>query len=278
MRTGIRLLGAAVIAFLGYAVMMHSIQASLVFHPTTRLEATPAAIGLAYQDVDLLTDDGVPIHGWFLPHPSPRATLLFLHGNAGNISGRLTTLQLFHDLGLAVLIIDYRGFGRSLGEPTEQGTYRDAQAAWTWLVEQQRLDPAQIMVFGRSLGGGVASWLAEQHPAGGLLLESTFTSLPDIGSELYPLLPVRWLSRYQYPSLERLPNIRSPLWVGHSPDDGLIAVHHGERLFAAGNPPKVFFEMSGGHNDGFIASGQAYRDSLDAFFSRYAGGARSSEP
>lgn len=269
MKAGIRLLGVTVIASLGYALMMYSIQASLIYYPTRQLEATPVAIGLDYQDVDLITSDGVAIHGWYLPRTNARATLLFLHGNGGNISDRLETLRLFHRLGLAVLIIDYRGYGRSDGEPSEQGTYLDAEAAWQWLVEQQRLAPEQIVIFGRSLGGAVAAWLAQQHPAGALLLESTFTSLPDIGSELYPFLPVRWLSRFQYATIQRLPSIHSPLWVGHSPDDELVRYHHGQRLFTAGNEPKQFFRMSGGHNDGFLVSGAAYRQSLDDFLRRF---------
>ncbi len=262
-------LRVGLLAWLGIAAVLYAFQASLIYYPHQDLVATPDSIGLAYQDVDLVTSDGVAIHGWYLPHPNARGTLLFFHGNAGNISHRLDSIELFHRLGLAVLIIDYRGYGRSQGKPGEEGSYRDAEAAWNWLVGQQGVDPARIVVFGRSLGGAIATWLAHQQrgrdrPAA-LILESTFTSVPDMGAKLYPFLPIRWLARIHYDSLSRIAEIEAPLWLAHGPADEIVPYEQGRRLFDAAAEPKQFFELRGGHNDGFLASGAAYREALDGF-------------
>ena len=152
------LLAAAVLAA-GYILLLalaYAFQSRLLYFPQREIVATPAAVGLAYEDVRLRTSDGVEIAGWWVPGDSLRA-VLFFHGNAGNISGRLPTLRLFHELGFGTLIIDYRGYGNSGGRPTEQGTYRDAEAAWRWLTETQGIPPERIAVFGRSLGGAVAA-------------------------------------------------------------------------------------------------------------------------
>lgn len=269
MRFARRLIGVIALAWLCLSIVLYSLQSSLIYYPDPVLTTTPEAIGLAYQDVHLRSADGVGLHGWYLPHPEARGSLLFFHGNAGNISHRLETLRLLHGLGLAVLIIDYRGYGLSDGEPSEQGTYQDAEAAWQWLVGQRGESPGRLVMFGRSLGGGIASWLATRHPPGALLLESTFTSIPDMATELYPFLPVRWLSRFQYATLDRIETINSPLWIAHSPDDEVIPYRQGRTLYNAADEPKQFFQLRGGHNDGFLRSGPAYRQSLQQFLDRW---------
>ena len=269
MRFTRRLITLILLVWLGLSIVLYSLQASLIYYPDPILVATPEAIGLPYQDVYLRSEDGVRLHGWYLPHPKARGSLLFFHGNAGNISHRLETLKLFHGLGLAVLIIDYRGYGLSDGEPSEQGTYRDAEAAWQWLVAHQGEVPGRIVIFGRSLGGAIASWLAARHPPAALILESSFTSIPDMAASLYPFLPVRWLSRFQYATLDRIATIDNPLWIAHSPDDEIIPYDQGRRLYDAAGEPKQFFQLRGGHNDGFLRSGPAYRQSLHQFLSRW---------
>ena len=251
-------------AWFGLAIVLYAFQSRLIYMPNRSIGATPDEVGLSYQDITLTTSDDVRIHGWYLPRPQARATLLFFHGNAGNISHRLESLQIFHRLALNVLIIDYRGYGRSEGKPDEQGTYRDAEAGWAWLVNQQHIAPAQIVIFGRSLGGGIAAWLAARRHPGAVILESTFTSIPELATTLYPYLP-RWLSRFNYANIEQLPSIDSPIWIGHSRDDELIPYTQGKRLYAVANHPKRFFEMNGPHSHGFLITGNPYQESLGEF-------------
>lgn len=260
-----QLLTIAAIAYVALAAYLYLFQEDYVFFPSQGVHATPAAVGLDYDDVRVETDDGVVIHGWFLPAAGARFTMLFLHGNAGNISHRLDSLRLFHRLGLNILIIDYRGYGRSEGRPSERGTYLDAEAAWRYLVRTRGIPPERVLVFGRSLGGGVATWLALEHPVGGLVIESTPTSVPDMGTEVYPFLPVRLLARLHYNTLRRIRDVNVPVLVVHSRDDEIIPARHGRRIFAAAREPKTFLAIRGDHNGGFLMSGEEYVEGLRAF-------------
>jgi pimeloyl-ACP methyl ester carboxylesterase len=257
------LMGTAIYAMLCLAIF--AFQSRLVYFPMKDLAATPAAIGLAYEDVLLETSGGTQVHGWYLPGRTDGRTLLFLHGNAGNVSHRLDSLRLFNELGLSVLIIDYSGFGQSGGTPSEQQTYEDALLAWQHLTDSRGLAPERIVIFGRSLGGGVATWLATQVTPAGLILESSFTSLPALASKYYPMFPVRWLARISYDNAARLPTVGCPVLVAHSRDDELVPIAHGRALFALARDPKYFLEMSGDHNVGFLLSGPGYRQGLLAF-------------
>ena len=232
--------------------------------PGRDLDAMPSAIGLAFEDVMLQTSDGVNVHGWFVPGESERVVLYF-HGNAGNISHRLYSIRDWHELGLSVFIIDYRGYGQSGGRPSEQGLYRDGEAAWQYLTGDRGIAAENIILFGRSLGGSVASWLAAREQPAALIVESSFTSVPDIGQEAYPWLPVRWLSRFQHATRDEVQKATSPVLVVHSRDDEIIPFHHGEAIFAAANEPKTFLEIRGGHNDGHAVSATIYRDGMRAF-------------
>ncbi len=261
-----------------FALYVYLIQARLLYYPDLpgrELVATPAAIGLEYEPVTLLTGDGVSLSAWFIPHASGRGTLLFLHGNAGNISHRLDSIRLFHQLGLAVFILDYRGFGDSQGSPSEAGTYLDATAAWRHLTEQRRIAPREIVVFGRSLGAGIAAELAARTRPAALIMESAFTSVPDMAASLYPWLPVRLLSRYRYDAVAQLARVSSPLLVVHSRDDEIIPFIHGQRLYEHAREPKQFLELRGGHNDGFLVTGQGYSDGLERFLTEHLGGSTS---
>ena len=202
---------------------------------------------------------------WFIPAAQSGPTLLFFHGNAGNISHRLDSIRIFHTLGLNVLIFDYRGYGRSSGKPSEQGVYRDAETAWHYLTEAREIDPDRIILFGRSLGSAVAAWLATRTRSGAVILESPFTSVPDLAAKLYPLAPVRLLARLEFNTLAAAQAIHSPLLVMHSRQDEIIPFSHGRAVYGAARAPKRFVELSGGHNDGFIVSGDAYAQSLRAF-------------
>ena len=247
-------LGILVAAYGGLALLLYIFQSHLVFYPETGREitATPNQVGLAYEDIHLNTSDGISLHGWYIPAPQPRGTVLFLHGNAGNISHRLDSVQMFHRLGYSTLIFDYRGYGNSGGTPTEQGTYRDAEAAWRYLIEQRHIPSCRIVLFGESLGGAVAAWLAGRQKPAALVIASGFTSVPDFAQHIYPYLPVRWLARIRYDTRENLRSVAAPVLIAHSPEDEIIPFEHGRALFAAANPPKLFLELAGGHNDGFI--------------------------
>lgn len=260
-------IGAGYLLIAGWVYLR---QDSMVYHPLPDLAGSPADIGLDFEDVWLTTRDGVRIHGWFVPADgASRRVVLFCHGNAGNVSHRLDSLKIFHDLGLSVLIFDYRGFGQSQGKPSEEGTYLDAEAAWEHLITDRGLAPGDIVVFGRSLGGAVASRVAAEHPAAALILESTFTSLPDLGASFYPYLPVRLLARHRYDNLKHLRTVRSPVLVIHSTQDELIPFAHGKALYAAAPEPKDFLEIRGGHNHGFLTSGRIYIDGLRAFLEEH---------
>jgi uncharacterized protein len=265
----------ALTGYLAVVLMLVLLQSRLVFFPTRALEATPIQAGMPFEDVWLRTEDGLRLHGWWVPAAQARGTVLFFHGNAGNISHRLLSLGTFHRLGYNTLIFDYRGYGRSEGRPSEAGTYRDAEAAWRHLVQERGIDPDEILLFGRSLGGAVAVALAERHTPAAVILESTFTSIPALGAELYPFLPVRWLARIRYDTLERIPRLRAPVLVVHSRDDDIIPFRHGRRLWEAAPEPKAFLEISGTHNDGFVTTGRRYEEGLAAFLGEHGPGSRS---
>jgi len=236
--------------------------------PGRALTASPGDIGLDYEDVSLTTPDAETLHGWYVPAADAAGVVLFFHGNAGNISHRLDSIEIFHQLGLDVLIIDYRGYGRSSGSPGEQGTYTDAQTAWDYLVDQRGAAPGNIVVFGRSLGGAVASWLAARTSPAAVILESCFTSGPDMAARLYPFLPARLITRIKYPVKEYVTQISSPLLVVHSRQDEIIPFDMGEAVFAAAPEPKEMLVISGDHNGGFLLNRDRYQATIGAFLER----------
>jgi len=255
--------------YLLFVGLVYAMQGRLLYLPNLpgrELDATPADIGLAYEDVQFTADDGVKLHGWFVPAAeTARGTLLFFHGNAGNISHRLESVSQFHGLGLDVLIIDYRGYGQSEGSPSERGTYRDAVAAWQYLTEGRGVAPSRIVVFGRSVGGAVGAWLAANREAGALIVESSFSSLPALAAELYWFLPVRWLSRFRYPTTEYVAAAACPVLVIHSRDDDIVPFHHGREIYESAGEPRQFLELSGPHNGAHVLSEERYLEGLREF-------------
>jgi uncharacterized protein len=256
---------------LGYVALVAFVwlrQESLLFLPgipSRQLVATPADIGLGYEALRIATADGEELDAWFVPARRERAVLLFFHGNAGNISHRLDSLQIFHRLGLSVLIFDYRGYGLSTGRPSEAGTHEDARAAWRHLVDERGVPAGRILLFGRSLGGAVATRLATEHRPGALIIESTFRSVPELAGEIYWFLPARWLARIHYPVEEWIREVDAPVLVIHSREDEIIPFRHGEALFAAAAGPKELLELRGGHNTGFLLSGSRYLQGIAEF-------------
>lgn len=257
--------------YLALTVWVYVNQERLLFLPDIpgrELAVDPGAIGLRFDDVTIETQDAERLHGWWVPNDANDLSVLFLHGNAGNISHRLDSLALLHSLGVSVLIIDYRGYGRSSGKPSEEGILRDAEAAWVYLTRTRGLAPHRIVVFGRSLGGAAAAWLASRVDAGGLILESTFTSVPDAAADLYWWLPVRWLSRLHLDTRHWLGKLHCPVLIVHSRDDEIIPFRHARRLLEAAPPDKQLLTISGDHNGGFLLAGEDYRRALREFFQR----------
>jgi len=244
-------------------VWMYFQQPQMIFYPIRELYQTPADWGLDYEDVTLNTADNVQLHGWYIPNQQSEQVLLFFHGNAGNISHRRDSLELFHRLGLNVFIIDYRGYGKSRGKPDEQGLYRDAAAAWDYLTEAKGIANDHILIFGRSLGGAVAARLASGVQARGLILESTLSSARDFARAVFPVLSRLVVTRYDFNTAENIQRVHYPVLVLHSPEDEIMPFHLGEKIFQAAQQPKHFVRMQGDHNNGFLQSQPEYAQELE---------------
>jgi uncharacterized protein len=257
------------LGYLGLVAFVYVRQPKMIYFPTKEIDQTPAAIGLFFDEVRLKTADGLSLSAWYIPAPDARAFLLFCHGNGGNISHRLDSIRIFHDLGLSVLIFDYRGYGRSEGAPTEKGTYLDAEAAWNFLVKEKGVDPARIVVFGRSLGSAVAAELALRRRAGALIIESGFSSISDIGRTYYPFMPVSLITRFHYATVDKVGSLALPKLFIHSPEDEIIPYDQGIKLYERAAEPKEFLTLRGGHNEGFLLSGELYINGLHQFIAKY---------
>lgn len=265
-----KLLLVAIGIYLALISYVYFIQKSMIFYPNMPgrdLIATPENIALDFENVEFIAADNIRLHGWFIPYEKAKGTVLFFHGNAGNISHRLESIAIFHRLGLNVFIIDYRGYGQSEGKITERGTYLDAEAAWNYLIHNRGINEKQIIIFGRSLGASIASWLASKHTPAALIIESGFTSVTSMAQRFYPFLPVRWLLHFKYDTRLYVKHISCPVLVAHSRDDEIIPFQEGREIFAAAPERKQFLEMRGGHNDGFLVSGSSYIEGLGEFIS-----------
>ncbi|MFH5885578.1 alpha/beta hydrolase [Halalkalibaculum sp. DA3122] len=260
-------LAALAAGYLLIFLLLYLFQSYLIFHPVSDLPYTPEFMGLKYEDVTFESEDGVRLHGWYVPHENSRGTVLFQHGNAGNISGRLETIELLNRIGLNVFIYDYRGYGQSEGAPSETGAYKDAMAAWRYLTEERDIPADEIILMGRSLGGAITGWLANRVTPVAVILESTFISAPDLAADLYPIFPTRMMVKYDFPNKRYIRNIQVPILVAHSTEDDLIPYSHGRRLFELANEPKTFFTMQGDHGNGFLETGSAYIRAIDNFIS-----------
>lgn len=260
------LLTAAILVvglFVFLSAMAYFGQGQMMFVPSREIEITPDQIGLVFDDVFIEVIDNEKIHAWYFPAATGSAkTVLFYHGNAGNISHRVLTAKLLLELGVNVLLIDYRGYGRSDGEPTEANIYADAQTAYDWLREQKQRQPAEIFLFGRSLGGAVAVEIGATNECGGVIVESSFTSIVEMGRRVYPYLPVSLLVRYPFDSISKISRIQSPVLVTHSPEDEMIPYEMGQQLYQAASGDRTFVVLSGGHNDQSYFDNVNYRNSL----------------
>ena len=241
---------------------------AVVFMPSARLVATPSDHNIAYEDISLITEDNIRLHGWYMPVNNARATLLFFHGNAGNISHRIGSFKIFQELGLSVFILSYRGYGSSEGKPSINGTKIDALAAWQWLTTEKNIPAENIVIFGRSLGGAVAMELMRSVSPGALILESTFSSLADMSpfpKSIAPLL----LGGNFWNSEETAAGLTVPTLVIHSPADEVVPYWQGRAIYHAIPGEKTFLQIEGDHNSGFMQSMNLYLPGLDAFLTKH---------
>lgn len=254
-----------------FTILLYMMQSRFIYIPDREVTANPGALGLEFENVNIAVSDTVSLNGWYIPAQNERAVLLFCHGNAGNISNRLESIGLFHNLELSIFIFDYRGYGRSSGKPTEEGTHLDAVAAWHWLTDHKGYEPNQIIIFGRSLGGAVAARLASETDPRALIIESAFTSIDDMASKLYPYMPVRMIGRFHYATIDYIKMVKCPVLVIHSMNDELVPYEHGRRIYEAAGQPKKFFVISGGHNRGFMDNSSQYSLEINSFLHKCLG-------
>ena len=269
----IALLVFVAVVWIGAAVVLKAGERSLVYVPGDREVPEPhPSLALRHQSVQFLTPDSILLHAWLIPASSASSAssdlsassaefwLLISHGNYGNIGhgARPEFYAAARDIGLNVFAFDYRGFGRSGGRPGEEGIYRDAEAAYRFLTDSLRVPPDRIILFGHSLGTGVATELATRVPSAALVLEAAYTSIPDIGAAAYPWLPVKLLAGERFETIDRIEKVTVPTLILHSPEDDLVPIEHGRRVYEAARGEKRFVEVRGGHAGAFREDREKY--------------------
>jgi fermentation-respiration switch protein FrsA (DUF1100 family) len=252
---------------------VEALENRFIFFPDKRIESTPRNWGLAYEDIYFTTQDGLRLNGWWVPGTGSPLTILWFHGNAGNISHRLDNITLRHDrLGTNIFIFDYREYGRSEGRASEEGTYHDGDAAIRYLRSRADIDPTKIVFLGESLGSAVAVEMAIRHGCAALILESPFLSIPEMAKTSFLFLPIGSLLRTRYDTLSKIGRVRAPLLIVHGENDEIVPIRQGQRLFEAAREPKEFYGIKRArHNDLYLVGGQAYLETLSRFLSRVLG-------
>ncbi len=266
-------LGFFIIVFL---IGVRYIERHNIYFPEKEIIASPKAVGLVYEEIYFKTSDNKQLNGWFVPNNQGEIypvrerssltgfTLIFCHGNAGNISHRIDKILLLHRLGLNLFIFDYRGYGKSLGVPCEAGLYKDAAAAHSYLIKQRGVSQDDIIVYGESIGGVVAVDLAHRVKLRALITEEAFTSVKDMGKIVYPFLP-KFIFSNRFNCISKIREVECPKLIIHSIDDEIVPFHLGERLFNAAQPPKKFLKIRGSHNTAFLDSKQQFTEGISSF-------------
>ena len=272
MRPGGRIIAAGFVAFSLVLLAGCYVEEQFIFFPSAEISRTPRNYGLAFDDVYFKAKDGVTLNGWFVPHPAASTTLLWFHGNGGNIGHRSEHLRLLHDkLKTHVFIFDYRGYGKSEGRPTEQGTYKDAAAALAYLRSRKEVHSKQIVFFGQSLGAAVATELAARESCLALILEAPFASIRDMARIVFPYLPIGPFLQTKYDNLEKIKKVKAQVLVLHGDRDEIVPFDQGKRVFDAASEPKRFYTIQGSaHNDTYIIGGEAYFQVLKEFIEKAA--------
>ncbi len=235
-----------------------------LYFPMREIELTPEIIDLSYKDIYFSTEDNIKLNAWFVPAKDSRFTVLFCHGNGGNICHRIEKIQMLNTLGLDVFIFDYRGYGKSGGRPSEKGFYRDVSAAYEYLIYEKKISPDRIVLYGESLGGAVAIDLAARARVKALITESTFSSTKDVARVIYPYFPVFLISS-KFDSLDKIKNIKVPKLIIHSQNDEIVPFAQSEKLFNAAPEPKRRVILVGPHNSCFMDSEERYVAGIKEF-------------
>jgi uncharacterized protein len=255
----------------GYAALcgaVYKYQDRMIYFPDDYFSQDPAAYGLQFEEFELEVQPGNTVTGWIVESEKEAPWVLHFHGNAGNISHRVDHLRLFRELGFNSVVFDYRGYGKSQGIPSEAGLVADGLAMVKYLTEERGVHPKMLIYFGESLGGAVASAVAVTKPPRAMILKSTFTSVPDLASEVYPFLPVRWLAKTQFATKDRVSTFLFPKLIIHGSSDTLVPFEHGQRLFQLCSEPKEFLEVHREHNTSPLELGEEFKTVVQDFVKR----------
>ncbi|MBI2646052.1 MAG: alpha/beta hydrolase [Deltaproteobacteria bacterium] len=238
-----------------------------MYHPKKVFSHAPEQYALKAQDVFFEAPDHLRLHGWFFESKKTQKTLLFFHGNGGNVASNLELISIFvQKVHLNVFVIDYRGFGKSEGHPSETGLYQDAEAAYEYLTQVRKMDKDNIIIFGQSLGGAIAIDLASKRPASVLIVENTFTSAVAMAKVFYPYLPVRLFIKSKFDSLEKMKSIAMPKLIIHATEDETVPFQLGKKLFEVAATPKEFYAVLGAHHgNNYATGGPSYVEKLKKF-------------
>lgn len=260
----VKLIYLALIAIALFSAGLYLAQGKLIFLGTREMERDPGDAGLDFEEIRLPVA-GYETHGWYVPLENHRGVVLFSHGNAGNLSGRLESIGLLRSMGFSVLAYDYGGYGYSTGKSSERRCYADIRAMWDYLITVKQIPEEKIVLFGRSLGAAPTAELAQSVTPGAVVLESAFLSVPEVARKMTIVGHLTWLIRHRFENKDKVGKITSPILVVHSPDDEVIPYEHGRRLFELAPEPKTFLEIRGDHNLGFVISEPVYRPGWEAF-------------
>jgi hypothetical protein len=267
----LQMAGMIVLFLALYGVFLVSCERRIIYHPHKYPEGNwnSSSSSVSREDVHFTASDGVRLHGWYIPSAGAKATLLWFHGNAGNITHRLGNIEMLKPLNLNIFIFDYRGYGKSEGEPGEKGIYSDSQAAYDWLVKVKNILPGEIILFGRSLGGICAVEVASGNPAAGLILESVFPSAGKMAEKIFPVLPLGGAIKSRFDAISKVPDLKLPKLFIHGTQDEIVPYKLGRELFSVAADPKEFYDIQGaGHNDTFLIGGAGYFNALGQFIKK----------
>lgn len=256
-----------VVIIICFFIYLRYIERRSIYFPMKGIETEPNVVGLNFSDVNFKTPGGLKLSGWFIPDKDNKDTILFCHGNAGNISHRLEKIAIFHNMGLNIFIFDYRGYGKSQGSPSEKGLYEDAEAAYRYLINRGDISWDNIIAYGESIGGAVVIDLASKQKVKALITEEAFSSVKDMVRIIYPFLP-HFILQSRFDSVSKIKDIKAPKLIIHSVDDEIVPSHLGEKLFEAAAPPKEFLKLRGGHNTAFIDSEELFSSGIESFLKR----------
>ncbi len=263
-----KILLIVVIALVLFRIYFIFLEQQSLYYPAMEVSETPAEIGIAYEEVTFKTSDGESLNAWYVPVKDAETTVLYCHGNAGNICHRLHKVKFFHEMGVNFFIFDYRGYGKSSGRPGERGLYNDAIAAYDYLMSREDVDKSKIVMYGKSLGGPIAAEVCLRRKVSALILESSFASVVIRTQQIYPFLPMKFLITQKYDAVAKVKNIDIPKLIVHGRNDEVISFNHGQILFDTAAEPKQFLSFEGGHNDEVYVTSLEYKEKLEKFLSR----------